>query len=68
MRPARKRRLLQLEELRRRLPHVSQSGLAATLQDIKQHGLSELDTAKHMRQARDMLCEENTAYGPMIVE
>ena len=63
-----RRKLLNLETLRRRLPHLSQSGLARTLQDIKNNGLPELDSAKDLRAAREMLMNERTPYGPISIE
>jgi len=47
---------------------VTQRGLASTLQDIKKHGLPELDSTKDLREAREMLMNEGTPYGPISVE
>ena len=63
-----RRKLLDLEAMRRRLPHVSQRGLASTLKDIKKHGLPELDDTRDLRAAREMLMNEKTPYGPISVE
>ena len=63
-----KRKLLGLEEFRRRLPHVSQRGLANTLQEIKRTGMPELDSCKDMRTARDIKLTDPTPYGPIRIE
>ena len=47
---------------------MTQRGLASTLQDIKKHGLPELDSTKDLREAREMLMNEGTPYGPISVE
>ena len=63
-----KRKLLGLKEFRRRLPHVSQRGLATTLQEIKRTGMPELDSCKDMRTARDIKLTDPTPYGPISIE
>ena len=67
MNAEKRRKLLDLEAMRRRLPHVSQRALSATLKDVKQHGLPELDDTKHIREARELLMNEKTPYGPISV-
>ena len=62
------RKLIDLESMRRRLPHISQQGLASTLKDIKKHGLPELNETRDLREAREMLMNERTPYGPISVE
>jgi hypothetical protein len=67
MNAEKRRKLLDLEAMRRRLPHVSQRALSATLKDVKQHGLPELDDTKHIHEARELLMNEKTPYGPISV-
>ena len=67
MNAEKRRKLLDLEAMRRRLPHVSQRALSATLKDVKQHGLPELDDTKHIRESRELLMNEKTPYGPISV-
>ena len=50
----RKRKLLDLEELRREIPHVSQSGLSATIKALKRRGLPDLDNRQDFQEARDL--------------
>ena len=68
MNAEKRKKLSDLEAMRRRLPHVSQRGLVSTLKDIKTHGLPELDSTKDLRAAREMLMNEGTPYGPISVE
>ena len=63
MSAARKRKLLQLEEFRRRLPHISARALSETLSTIKEHGCPDLDSRQDMHQARELAVNENTPYG-----
>ena len=63
-----RRKLFDLEAMRRRLPHVSQRGLSATLKDIRKHGLPDLDGTKDLREARELTVNEKTPYGPIGVD
>ena len=63
-----RRKLFDLEAMRRRLPHVSQRGLSATLKDIRKHGLPDLDGTKDLREARELMVNEKTPYGPIGVD
>ena len=67
MNAEKRRKLLDLEAMRRRLPHVSQRALSSTIKDIKQHGLPELDHRNHFNEARELLMNEKTEYGPISV-
>ena len=62
MNAEKRRKLLDLEAMRRRLPHVSQRALSATLKDVKQHGLPELDHRNHFNEARELLMNEKTQF------
>ena len=65
----RKRKLLDLEELRRQIPHVSQSGLSATIKALKRRGLPDLDRRQDFQEARDLWAAGlNTPYGPISTE
>ena len=68
MNAEKRRKLHDLEAMRRRLPHVSQRGLESTLKDIKKNGLPDLENRRDMRAARDMTMTEKTPYGPISVE
>ena len=67
MNASKRKKLLDLEAMRRRLPHLTANGLASTLQDIKKHGLPDLDDRRDLNAARDMLVNEGTPYGPISV-
>ena len=60
------RRLNELETFRRNVPHVSQNGLSAVLQEVKRNGIPELTMRKDMRSARDYAVDVTmTDYGPL---
>ena len=63
-----RRKLLDLEAMRRQLPRVSRRGLSSTLKDIRKHGLPELDDRRDLLAARELLINERTAYGPSGVD
>ena len=63
-----RRKLFDLEAMRRRLPHVSQRGLCATLRDIRKHGLPDLDHRDDLRAARDLMVNQRTPYGPIGID
>ena len=50
-----RRRLEDLEQFRRRLPHMSQSALAAVCKDIQQHGLPDDFSRDAQRKSRNMI-------------
>jgi hypothetical protein len=60
------RRLNTLETFRRNVPHVSQNGLSAVLQEVKRNGLPELTSRNDMRSARNTTVDTTmTDYGPL---
>ena len=59
-------KLRKLEGLRRRLPQVTQTALAAILKDVGEHGMPDLTTRQNMTEARKELANSNTLYGPLI--
>ena len=64
-----RKQLMELEELRRKIPHVTASGLSATIKQLKKSGLPDLDTRQNFRDARDLWASEiNTPYGPISIE
>ena len=54
-----------LEAFRRRLPHVTASALSAIIQDIDKHGLPGLSNRRDMMNARNVLANSMTPYGPI---
>ena len=61
----RKRKLLELEDFRRRVPHVTASALSVVIKELKRTGLPELDGRADIRAARDLRLQEPTPYGPI---
>jgi len=57
-----------LEHFRRRLPHVSQSALVATLAAVEKLGLPEAATRENLRAARDACAHQRGNYGPLMKE
>jgi hypothetical protein len=63
---AKRRRLEQLDGFRRRLPHMSQTALAAVCKDIQQHGLPDDFSERAQYEARNLLRGLTNEYGPII--
>ena len=59
-------KLARLEDFRRNVPFVSQSGLSAVLQQIKDYGMPELHHRKAVRDATRNVVNEDTPYGQLI--
>ena len=59
-------KLRKLNCFRRKLPHQSASALAATLDLIEQEGLPELHSRKDLRNARNLVCNDETPFGPIL--
>ncbi|CAE8690708.1 unnamed protein product, partial [Polarella glacialis] len=55
-----------LNQLRRSVPYVSQSALAAILLDVKEKGVPELHQRKAMQEATSCELAKLDAYGPLI--
>lgn len=47
------------------MPHVTKAALSAILDNVKQHGVPELTTAKHMREGNRLVVNQASAYGPL---
>ena len=59
-------KLRKLDDLRRRNPHVTQAALHSILKDVEKHGLPDLSSRQNMTEARAMLANTETRYGPLI--
>ena len=62
---SRRRKLLELDDLRRSLPRASQSAVHGLVAYLKKNGLPELYNRNDQREARDMKVTDKTAYGPI---
>eukprot|EP00438_Fugacium_kawagutii_P025109 Skav213458 [mRNA] locus=scaffold837:805945:808133:- [translate_table: standard] len=58
-------KLRRLQNLRQTVPHVTKAALAAILDNVKQHGVPELASAKHMREGNRLVVDQACAYGPL---
>lgn len=63
---SRPRQLVRLERLRRGVPFVSKTALAAILEDCHESGVPEVRNTKAMMQAEEAVLESFNAYGPLI--
>ena len=61
-------KLQRLNAFRRSVPFVSQSALAAVLEEVDKHGLPELHSRNHMKQATTLELAKLDAYGPLFEE
>ena len=72
MEPSRKAsrtaRLSDLADMRSQLPHISQVALAAICKWSQDHGLPQIRRRDDVRGARDMLAQQHTPYGPLLVK
>ena len=59
-------KLQRLNTFRRGLPFVTQSALAAILDEIHQHGAPELHTRKRMKEATSAHLSQLDAYGSLL--
>ena len=64
----RETKLRKLEQFRRRLPYASESALAATIADIRSHGLPELHHRRDLYDAKMQEIRSPTPYGSLILE
>ena len=64
----RKRNLKELDDLRRRVPHVSHSALAAIIGELKRVGIPHCARRQDIREARDLKVSDRTPYGKIITE
>lgn len=62
----RAQKLQRLNQLRRSVPYVSQSALAAILLDVKEKGVPELHQRKAMQEATSSELAKLDAYGPLL--
>ena len=60
-------KLRRLNVFRRSLPHVSESALAAVLDEITRHGVPDLHGRHHLRQATTAVLVQETPYGNLLV-
>ena len=63
---ARASKLRRLEDLRRNNPQITASALSEVIQDIELNGLPDLNSRKHVAEARDYTVKGYNAYGPML--
>ena len=59
-------KLAKLDDFRRSVPFVSQSGMSAVLKQIKDHGMPDLHSRKDMRAATRNVVHEDTPYGKLL--
>ncbi|CAE7259090.1 unnamed protein product [Symbiodinium sp. CCMP2592] len=59
-------KLQKLDNLRRKVPHVSKSALSAILAEVAEEGVPELRQAHHMREATRQVLEQSSLYGPLL--
>ena len=60
--------LFALDDIRRKVPHCSQSALSGIIKELKRVGLPDLDDRGDMREARDMIVSTPTPYGPISAD
>lgn len=65
---AKKRKLHELNEMRRRLPHMTATALSAVLLDVKKHGMPELMSRHQLAAATEEIVNYETPYGKMILD
>ena len=68
MTDSRPTKLARLQELKRTVPYVSKSALAAILQDIHEKGLPDLHSRKHILESTKEALQVGTRYGPLLQE
>ena len=66
MADSRRAKLQRLSDFRRSMPHVSGRAFSSVLQHIRDHGLPELMTRRHQREARDITTYQDTPYGTIV--
>lgn len=66
--PDRAAKLRRLNDFRRGLPHISQSGLAAVLDEVERHGAPELHSRQAMQAATAAELSNSTPYGDLLVD
>lgn len=59
-------KLARLQDLKRSVPHVSKAALAAILKNVKDKGLPELHSRKHILQSTKAALEAGSRYGPLL--
>ena len=61
-------KLQKLDVTRRRLPHISASAMSAVCQDVEKHGMPELHARTDFYDAAKNFLDEQTPFGPVVVE
>ena len=61
-------KLQRLHYMRRSLPHISASALAAVLEDVQKFGNVDLHQRKHIRESTEKELSKWNAYGPLFHE
>ncbi len=64
---AKRAKLMRVERLRRRLPHMSASAFAQTLKELHDDPIDPV-TRQDVARARDLVLEQGTPYGPILKE
>ena len=64
--PQRALKLRRLNDLRRKLPHISASAMGAILADVASEGTPELHSRRHIAEASFQEISSHDAYGPLL--
>jgi hypothetical protein len=64
----RHQKLRRLSDFKRAMPDVTASALAAILEEVSVAGVPPLHSKKNIAQATALLLNEETPYGPMLIE
>ena len=59
-------KLRKLETLKRKVPHVTASALAAVLKEIEEQGAPGLNQRKHIRECTEKYIGQHVSHGPML--
>ena len=65
---ARPEKLARLQELKREVPYISKSALSALLKNIKERGLPELQSRKHILESTKAALKAGERYGPLCFQ
>ena len=59
-------KLRETDRFRRKLPHCSQTALAALAAETRKNSLPEFTSRKQQREARTAITSMDTSYGPLL--
>lgn len=59
-------KLRKLDDMRRKLPHMTASAMSALLHEVSQHGIPELHSKKQLAEATQRQISDHNAYGPLL--